>query len=167
MTDDVHRDDPPLFDRPMEGEDTKHRVYGAVLHAREPTTVSKIAEWADCSDDSARTYLSFYADLGIVIRQGDRPVRYQRNNDYFEWRRVHELAQESTVYELQSRVSELTDRIEEYQDEYDADSPVEVNIPEFGEAQIDDVRVDLGDWATAIEERRLYERARTKVARST
>ncbi|ELZ41081.1 hypothetical protein C471_06278 [Halorubrum saccharovorum DSM 1137] len=167
MTDDVHRDGPPSFDRPMEGGDTKHRVYGAVLHARKPTAVSKIAEWADCSVDSARTHLSFYTELGIVIRHGGRPVRYQRNNDYFEWRRVYELAQESTVCELQSRVSELTDRIEEYRDEYDADSPIEVNTLEFDEAQIDNVYTELGDWATAIEERRLYERARTKAARST
>lgn len=164
MTDDGHRAEPPLFDRPSEGEDIKHRVYRAVLHAREPTTVSKIAERADCSDDSARTLLSFYEELGVVIRHQNRPVRYQRNDDYFEWRRVSELAQENTVDELQIRMSELNDRVEEYRNKYDADSPAEVNILEFDSGQIDDVYVDLGDWATAIEERRLHERARRKAA---
>jgi len=167
MTVDAHRDGPPPFERPFEGEDTKQRVYGAVLHAREPTTVSEIAERADCSAESARTHLSFYADLGIVVRHEGRPVRYERNNDYFEWRRVSELARENAVDELQVRVSELTDRIEEYRDEYDADSPAEIDVLEFDAARIDDVYADLGDWATAIEERRLHERARRKAAGST
>nr|WP_226042739.1 hypothetical protein [Natrinema sp. DC36] len=114
MTDDVRRDVPPPFDKAFEGEDTKQRVYGAVLHAREPMTAAEIAERADCSGESARTDLSFYADLSIVIRHEGRPVRYERNDDYFEWRRVNKLARENTVDELQARLSELTDRIEEY-----------------------------------------------------
>lgn len=167
MIDDTHRDGPPPFDRPFEGEDTKQRVYSTILHTREPMAVSEIAERANCSDESARTHLSFYADLGIVIRHEGRPVRYERNDEYFEWRRVNELAREYTVEELQIRVSELTDRIETYCEEYDADSPADVDVLEFDAAQIDDVYVDLGDWATAIEERRLHERARRKAAGST
>jgi len=167
MVDDAPRNAPPLFERPFAGEDAGQRVYGAVLHAREPMSASEIAERADCSDESAQTNLSFYVDLGIVIRHEGRPVRYERNNDYFEWRRVSRLAQENTVDELQACVSKLTDRIEEYRDEYNADSPADVNVLEFDEAQIDDVYVELGDWATTIEDRRLHERARRKAAGST
>ncbi|RQG94040.1 DUF7342 family protein [Natrarchaeobius chitinivorans] len=167
MTDDDRRDGPPPFDRPFEDEDTKQRVYGAVLHTREPMTAAEIADRADCSEESSRTHLSFYADLGIVIRHEGRPVRYERNDDYFEWRRVNELAREHTVDELQTRVSELTDRIEEYRDEYDADSPAKVDVLEFDAERVDDVYVELGDWATVIEERRLHERARRKAAGST
>ncbi|ELY97429.1 DUF7342 family protein [Natrialba asiatica] len=167
MTDDVRHDGPPPFDRPFEGEDTKQRVYGAVLHAREPMTAAEIAERADCSGESARTHLSFYADLGIVIRHEGRPVRYERNDDYFEWRRVNKLARENTVDELQAHVSELTDRIEEYRGEYGVDSPAEVDVLEFDAERIDDVYVELSNWATLIEERRLHERARTKAAGST
>jgi DNA-binding transcriptional regulator GbsR (MarR family) len=167
MTDDASRNGPPPFDRPFEGEDTKQRVYGAVLHARDPMKAAEIAERANCSTESARTHLSFYADLGIVIRHEGRPVRYERNEDYFEWRRVNELARENSVDELQTRVSELTDRIAEYRDEYGADSPAEVDVLEFDAERIDDVYIELGDWATAIEERSLHERARRKVAGST
>jgi len=167
MTDDTRRDGPPPFERPFEGEDTKQRVYGAVLHAREPTTAAEIADWADCSAESARTHLSFYADLGVVVRHEGRPVRYERNDDYFEWRRVNELAREHTVDELQTRVSELTDQIEAYRDEYGADSPAEVDVLDFDAARVDDVYADLGDWATVVEERRLYERARREAAGST
>ena len=167
MTDEIHRDGPPTFDRPFDGEDTKQRVYGAVLHARDPMTAAELAERADCSTESARTHLSFYADLGIVIKHEGRPVRYERNDDYFEWRRVNELARENTVDELQTRVSELTDRIEDYRNEYDADSPAEIDVLEFDPERIDDVYVELGQWATTIEERALHERARRKAAGST
>ena len=167
MTDDTHSDGPPPFDSPFEGEDTKQRVYGAVLHAREPTTAATIAERADCSTESARTHLSFYADLGIVIRHEGRPVRYERNDDYFEWRRVNELARENTVEELQARVSELTERLEGYRDEYGVESPAAVNVLEFDAERVDDVYVALGEWATAIEERRLHERARRKAVGQT
>lgn len=167
MTDDSRRDGPPPFDRPFKDEDTKQRVYGAVLHAREPMTAAEIADRADCSAESARAHLSFYADLGIVIRHEGRPVRYERNDDYFEWRRVNKLAQKNTIDELQARVSELTDRIKAYRGEYDADSPSDIDVLEFDAEEIDDVYVDLGDWATALEERRLHERARRKATGST
>lgn len=167
MTDEIHRDGPPPFDRPFDGEDTKQRVYGAVLHARDPMTAAELAERADCSTESARTHLSFYADLGIVIKHEGRPVRYERNDDYFEWRRVNELARENTVDELQTRVSELTDRIEDYRTEYGGDSPAEIDVLKFDPERIDDVFVELGQWATAIEERALHERARRKAAGST
>lgn len=167
MTNDVPPDGPPPFDRPFENEDTKQRVYGAVLHAREPMTASQIAEQADCSEESARTHLSFYAALGIVILHEGRPVRYERNDDYFEWRRLNEVAREHTIEELQARVSELTEQIEEYRDEYGVDSPAELNVLEFDPERVDDVYVDLSDWATIIEERRLHERARRKVADQT
>lgn len=167
MPADSRRDGPPQFERPFEDEDTKQRVYGAVLHAREPTTAAGIAERADCSAESARAHLSFYADLGIVIRHEGRPVRYERNDDYFEWRRVNELAREHTVEELRARVSELTDRIEAYRDEYGTDSPADVDVLAFDAERIDDVYVELGDWATALEQRRLHERARQKATGST
>lgn len=167
MADESRRDGPPLFDRPFEGEDTKQRVYGAVLHARDPMTAAEIAERADCSDESARTHLSFYADLGIVVRHEGRPVRYERNDDYFEWRRVNELARENSVDDLQTRVSKLTNKIERYRGEYGADSPADVDVLESDAEKVDEVYVDLGDWATAIEERRLHERARRKAAGST
>jgi len=167
MRNDSRRNGPPPFERPFGGEDTKQRVYGAVLHAREPMTATEIAEQAGCSAESARTHLSFYTDLGIVIQHGGRPARYERNDDYFEWRRVNELAQANSIEELQTRVSALTGQIEDYRDQYGSDSPAEVDVLKFDAKRVDDVYVELADWATAIEERRLHERARRKVAGST
>ena len=165
MTDDGHSDGPPPFDRPFEGDDPKKRVCGVVLHARDPMTASEIAERADCSEESARTHLSFYADLGIVIRHDGRTVRYERHDDYFEWRRVNRLSQENTVDELQVRVAELTDQIKQYREKFGGvDSPADVNVLEFDAEDIDDVYVELGNWATVIEDRLLHERARRKAA---
>jgi DNA-binding transcriptional regulator GbsR (MarR family) len=130
-------------------------------------TATEIAEQAGCSAESARTHLSFYTDLGIVIQHEGRPARYERNDDYFEWRRVNELAQANSIEALQTRVSALTDQIEDYRDQYGSDSPAEVDVLEFDAKRVDDVYVELADWATAIEERRLHERARRKVAGST
>jgi len=70
----------------------------------------------------------------------------------------------SSILPRTIRVSELTDRIEEYRDEYGTDSPAGVDVLEFDAEETDDIHVDLGDWATAIEERRLHERARRKAA---
>ena len=164
MSNDATQEGPPPFGEPFESEDTKQRVYGAVLHAREPTTASEIAEQAGCSAASARAHLSFYADLGIVIEHPGRPVRYERNEDYFEWRRINKLVRTHTLEELQRRVSELTSRIETYRETYGVDSPADVDVLEFD--AVDEVYVELGDWATAIEERRLHERARKKRSRS-
>jgi len=160
-------DGPPEFEQPFENEDTKQRVYGTVLHARTPMTAAEVADRAECSTASARTHLSFYADLGIVVRHDGRPVRYERNDDYFEWRRVNELAREHTREELQARVSELTDRIEAYREQYSARSPGDVDVIAVDAAAVDDVYTDLGEWATSIEERRLHERARQKITEST
>jgi DNA-binding transcriptional regulator GbsR (MarR family) len=167
MGDDARDEGPPLFERPFEGEDTKQRVYSAVLHAREPMTAAEVAERAGCSTEAARQHLSFYGDLGIVVRHEGRPARYERNDDYFEWRRVNELAREHTLDELQTRVSELTEQIETYREGYGADSPAEVDVLDVAPEEVDDTYADLGDWATVIEERRLHERARQKKAGST
>jgi len=56
MVDD-RRNGPPPFDSPFENEDTKQRVYGAVLHAREPMTAAEIADKADCSEESDTSVL--------------------------------------------------------------------------------------------------------------
>jgi len=166
MTDDVHHDGPPPFDKPIGDEDTNQRVYAAVLYARDPMSAAEIAERADCSEESAREHLSFYNDLGIVLQHEGRPVRYERHDDYFEWRRVNALAQEHTVDELQIRVSELTEQIERYRDKFEAKSPADVDVLEFDEEEIEDVYTELSNWATAIEDCRLHKRAQRKAAGS-
>ncbi len=157
-------DGPPTFDDAFGGDDVEQRIYGTVLQTREPTTASVIAEQVDCDPKTARKYLGWFADLGIVTRHEGQPVTYERNDAYFEWRRVNQLAATHSVEELQERVQELTARITTYEETYDAPTPGAVDAVAVTEASddqtIDDVYSDLGDWATARQERKYYERAR-------
>jgi predicted transcriptional regulator len=155
---------PPPFEDPFDGEDVERRLYGAVLQVRNPTTAGDVAESVGCDPKTARKYLQWFTELGIVTEHDGHPTTYERNNAYFEWRRINRLVAEHTVDELQQRVSELTATIEEYQRRYDAETPSDVDalaaVSEVNDRNIDDVYSNLGDWETARRERRLHERAR-------
>lgn len=157
---------PPPFEDAFDGEDVERRIYGTVLQTREPTAASTIAEAADCDSKTARKYLGWFAELGVVTEHEGHPTTYERNDEYFEWRRIDRLSTTHTVDELVQRVNELTRRIRTYEREYDASSPGDVDAIAVAEtrddAAIDEVYADLGDWETALQERRRYERARQR-----
>lgn len=167
---------PPPFDSAFDAQDAERRVYGTALRTRAPTTAAEIAGDADCDPKTARKYLDWFADLGIVTRHDGRPTTYERNDDYLAWRRVDELAADNSVEELRRRVVELTDRIETFRERYGADAPDEVDAVAASETVgADDgdrtdplaaVYDDLTAWQTAVEERTLYERARQRATRS-
>lgn len=159
-------DGPPAFDAAFDG-DVEQRVYAAILQAREPTSASKIAETADCDPKTARKYLSWFVELGVVTEHEGRPVTYQRNDAYFKWRRANELASTHSLDELQRRVVELTEEIEAYREQYDAESPAEVDVLALDPDDVDEAYADLADWASAERDRRLFERARRQVAESS
>jgi len=164
MTETDAAEGPPPFEDAFTSDDVEQRIYGTILQRREPTTASAIADSADCDPKTARKYLGWFDDLGIVTRHDGHPVTYERNDAYFEWRRINQLAADRSVEELQSRVRELTTRITEYEATYDATSPATVDAvaaaDSSDELTIDTVYSDLADWATAREERNRYERAR-------
>lgn len=159
---------PPSFDDPFRGDDVEQRIYGTILQTREPVTASTIAERVECDSKTARKYLRWFAELGIVTRHDGHPTTYERNDPYFEWRRIDQLAAEHSIEELQERVGELTRRIDGYEKVYDAETPADVDAVAVADASddrtIDDVYGDLGDWATARQERERYERARQQRA---
>ncbi|WP_121820058.1 DUF7342 family protein [Halostella salina] len=155
---------PPPFEDAFDSDDVEQRIYGTILQTREPTTASAIADAVDCDPKTARKYLGWFTELGIVSRHDGHPATYERNDAYFEWRRINQLAADHSVEALQERVRELTTRIAGYEDRYDAASPAAVDAVVVAEASdertIDDVYSDLADWVTAREERERYERAR-------
>ena len=157
-------DGPPPFKNAFASDDVEQRIYGTILQTREPTTASAIADIADCDPKTVRKYLGWFADLGIVTRHDSHPSTYERNDAYFEWRRVNHLAANHSVEGLQKRVRELTTRITEYEEAYDAASPAAVDAVAAAEASdeqtIDDVYSDLADWATVRKKCDRHERAR-------
>lgn len=164
----VSDSEPPTGPQPFEAvfdeADVEQRIFGTILQTREPATASAIAERADCDPKTARKYLGWFATLGIVTRHDGHPATFDRNDAYFEWRRTNQLAANNTVEELQARVRELTERITAYEERYDAETPAAVDAIAIAEARedrsLDNVYSDLGDWATAREERQRHERAR-------
>jgi predicted transcriptional regulator len=171
MTETNRGDGPPPFDDPFEEQDVEKRLYAAILQTREPTAASTLAETADCDPKTARKYLQWFSELGIVTRHEGRPTTYERNDAYFEWRRVNRLAAERSLEDLRREVTELTEKIQRYEQEYGASSPGKVDAvstaDERPDSTIDAVYADLADWETAYRERRLYERARQQRAGST
>lgn len=164
-------DSPPPFDDPFSGDDVEQQLYAAVLQTRSPRTAGAIAEDVECDPKTARKYLGWFAELGIVTEHDGRPVTYERNDAYFEWRRINRLATEHTADELMQQVSELTATIEQYQRRYDAETPGDVDAlvaaRESEDRTVDGVYSDLGDWETARRERRLHERARQQQSGSS
>lgn len=171
MGDSMPPSEPPSFEDAFSGDDIEQRIYGAVLQTREPATVRAVADRVGCDPKTARKYLGWFADLGVVTHHDGRPGTYERNDAYFEWRRINRLATDHTVAELQQRVRELTETITDYEREYDTATPGEVEALAVAEAEtvrsIDEVYSDLADWMTAQQERTRYERARQQRAGAT
>ena len=86
---------------------TFQRVYDVVTGTSDYTSASTIATHADCSDDGARDALSQLVEMGITEKREGRPAEYRRNDSYFRWKRIEELAESHTVGELRSRIDEL------------------------------------------------------------
>ena len=142
--------------------DAEQRVYGAILQTRSPETAPAIADRADCDPQTARKYLNWFTDLGIVTTHDGHPITYQRNEAYFEWRRISTLASNNTFDELRVRLRELTEKVEAFQERYDTDTPETVDAFEASsdDRPIDTVYGELAEWETARTERQRIERAR-------
>lgn len=164
MADSNAANGPPPFEDAFTGADVEQQIYGTILQTRDPTTASAIADRVGCDPKTARKYLTWFVDLGIVTQHEGHPTTYERNDAYFEWRRIDQLAADHSLEELQQRVSDLTEKITSYERTYEAKTPAAVDAVAVADADeargIDAVYGDLGDWATARRERHYYERAR-------
>ena len=72
----------------LKGGPIRERLLDVVTGLRTPTKVSDIADLADCDTETARDYLEWFDEMGLVHRHDGRPVRYERNDAYFQWRRI-------------------------------------------------------------------------------
>lgn len=66
----------------LKGGAIRERLLDVVVGLRTPTKVSAIAERADCDTETARDYLEWFDEMGMVQRHDGRPVRYERNDAY-------------------------------------------------------------------------------------
>ena len=61
----------------------RERLLDVVVELRTPTKVLTIAKRADCGTETARDYLEWFDEMGMVHRHDGRPVRYEHNDSYF------------------------------------------------------------------------------------
>ena len=146
----------------VSGSRTRDDFLDVALQLREPTPISEIADRADRGEDSAREYMQFFENMGIVRKFTGRPTRYRVNRNYLRWRRVDQLRNEYTQDELIDHLTKMNDVIEEYQDQFQADIPANVSLTRHADRtgrSTEAVWEDIGDWKTVEVRRALVEAA--------
>lgn len=150
------------FENPFEAADSaEERVYSVLLQTRAPTSARAIAARAACDPKTATKYLRWFAKLGIATEHDGAPTTYERNDQYFEWRRVDDLASSYSAGDLQTRIQDLLERIRTYEERYEADRPADVDaLAPPGGISPETAFREVTDWETARTELRRHERAR-------
>lgn len=108
----------------------RERLLDVVVGLRTPTKVSMIAERADCDTETARDYLEWFDEMGMVHRHDGRPVRYERNDAYFQWRRIDRIREEYSDQEIVEALADALEQIEDYRTQFEAEHPNEVSLVE-------------------------------------
>ncbi|WP_138007030.1 DUF7342 family protein [Halalkalirubrum salinum] len=145
----------------------EERIYSLLVETTEGVTAPAVAEQLSCSTDTARKYLNWFSELGIASKHDGRPVQYERNTEYFEWRYVNELANTRSLDTLRERVIEIQERIESFRDRYDATDPARIDVFDAADRldmTIADAWDDLSTWASLEDELRLHDRARRRLS---
>ena len=110
--------------------DTRHRIKHVMAGLREPKPASYIADRVQCSPKTARKHLEELVDERIASKTEDpQGARYCRNDEYFAWRRAHQLSVDHSEAELLDQLGELEDREGAHQKRFDAELPIYVDFP--------------------------------------
>ena len=139
----------------------RERLLDVVTGLRTPTKVSDIAEVADCDTETARDYLEWFDEMGLVHRHDGRPVRYERNNAYFEWRRIDHIREEYTDQEIVKALSDAIEQIEDFRVQFDVDHPDDVSLVDASrDMETEAAWEALSEWETLERRAALLDRAR-------
>lgn len=148
-------EDRPAFEEWDDPEDVmrdgpiRERLRDVMLQIRTPTKVSTIADRAKCDTETAREYLQWFAELGLVREQPGRPVRYERNDSYLRWRRIERIQETYTEAEIVEELQTALEDRDAYRDRFDADTPADVSLADASEDRpLEDVWEDLTTWKT-------------------
>jgi predicted ArsR family transcriptional regulator len=137
-------------------------VYDVVTGTTDYASAADVADAADCSTDGARDALSQLVEMGIAEQREGRPVTYRRNESYFRWRRVEELAREHTAAELREEVDALLTEDRALQERFGVADPDAVTPTAFETADHDEVHdrwEALTRWRTVRRDVALLQRA--------
>lgn len=144
----------------LKGQTTRERILDVALLLREPTTVADVADRANCDTETARTYLEWFAEMGIVREHRGRPVRYERNQSYLRWRRIEKIRTTLTDEEIVAELKEALSEITAYQEQFGVQSPDEVSLLDATDASDLEERWEtLSAWKTAVRQAELLDAA--------
>jgi len=133
----------------LEGGPIRERLLDIVTGLRTPTKVSAIADLADCDTETARDYLEWFDEMGLVHRHDGRPVRYERNDAYFQWRRIDRIRENYSEQDIVKALSDTIDQTEDYREQFNADHPNEVSLLEASQdIPTEDAWEALSEWET-------------------
>ena len=141
----------------------RERLLDVVVGLRTPTKVSTIAEYADCDTETARDYLEWFDEMGMVHRHDGRPVRYERNDAYFEWRRIDRIREEYSEQDIVDALSDTLEQIEDFRAQFDATHPDEVSLVDATQEQnlsTEAAWEALSKWETLEQRAALLDEAR-------
>lgn len=173
--DDITGDDeePPDFsawDTPeevMRGGPIRERLLDVIVQLRDPTTVSTVADRADCDTETAREYLAWFADMGMVREIEGRPIQYERNESYLRWRRIEQIRADYSESEIVEALTETLDRIADYESQFDGEHPGAVSLLDASEEMsVEEAWRALSDWKTLERRAALLDAARQDDVRS-
>jgi predicted ArsR family transcriptional regulator len=145
----------------LEGGPIRERLLDVVTGLRTPTRVSDIADVADCDTETARDYLEWFDEMGLVHRYDGRPVRYERNDAYFQWRRIDRIREGYSEQEIVEALSDVLEQIDDYRDRFDAADPDAVSLVEVSrDMATEDAWEALSRWKTLERRADLLDAAR-------
>ncbi len=145
----------------LKGGPIRERVLNVVTGLRTPTKVSDIADLADCDTETARDYLKWFDEMGMVHRHDGRPVRYERNDAYFQWRRIDRIREDYSAQEIVETLSDTLEQIEDYREQFDANDPNGVSLLEASRnMSTEDAWEALSEWKTLERRAALLDAAR-------
>ena len=145
----------------FKGGPIRERLLDVVVGLRTPTKVSTIAERADCDTETARDYLEWFDEMGMVHRHDGRPVRYERNDAYFQWRRIDQIREEYSEQEIVDALADAIEQIEAYRTQFGAEKPGDVSLVEASQDMPTEAAWEaLSEWETLERRAALLDAAR-------
>lgn len=141
--------DPSARDRWEADRTTFQRVYDVLVGLPEPATAADVAKSANCSETAARRSLAQLVEMGIAESTGGRPRRYGRNDSYFRWKRIENLARDHSITALQEKLDELLDRDTELREMYEVPAPDAVSLADVTDHdEFHERWDDVTEWRT-------------------
>ena len=141
-----------------EAETTPYeRIRHVIAHTYTPVSADAVAEDARTAPKTARKHLNTLADDGFVeTATGEHGgTLYRRSSESLVVEQATDILENVSTDELVTRITEMRERLNEYQSEYGVDSPEELAVAQTnqtlspsGSAQPEIDPQTIRDWKT-------------------